>query len=122
MLNLNSFDASRYLLWLMAGLLMTSSHLASAAQASIDRPFIGAADIVVRTLESSAITIKERADTDRFVILYAEGEAQQSVAITLFALPQQSDRMTVTVNSASPADQHFDNQLLQAIRAKLLEP
>jgi hypothetical protein len=122
MLKPNSSWVSRYLLWVLTGVLLMSSPLARAAQASIDRPFTGAADIVVSTLKSSGITIKERADTDRFVILYAERETQQSVAITLFALPQQSDRMTVTINSASPADEHFDNQLLQSIRAQLLEP
>lgn len=114
--------ASRYLLLALAGWMLLSSQLASAAQASVDRSFAGAADIVVSTLESSGITIKERADTDRFVILYAERESQQSVAITMFALPEQSDRMTITVNSASPADELFDAQLLQSIRAQLLDP
>ena len=122
MLKPNTRCASRYALWGLAGWLLLSSHLASAAQAIVNRPFTGAADSIVRTLESSGLTIKERADTDRFVILYAERETQQSVAITLFALPEQNDRMTVTVNSASPADEHFDNQLLQSIRAQLLEP
>ena len=122
MLNLTTPGASVYPLCLLACLLLLPLQMASAAQASVERPFTDAADIVVSALDDSGLVIKERADTDRFVILYAQGEAQQSVAITLFALPEQTDRITITVNSASPADKHFDNQLLQTIRSALLEP
>jgi hypothetical protein len=122
MLNLTSPGASSYPLWLLACLLLLPLQMASAAQASVERPFIDAADLVVSALNDSGLVVKERADTDRFVILYVQGEAQQSVAITLFALPEQTDRITVTVNSASPADEHLDSQLLQSIRSVLLEP
>ncbi|XOV83966.1 MAG: hypothetical protein ACFHXK_02390 [bacterium] len=124
MRNRRFFCAQQYL-WLLGSLLLIPSMPVSAAQASLSRPFEDAVDIVISVLESSGITIQERADTDRFVILYAQGDAQgetqRSIAVTLFALPRQTDRMTLTVNSASPADEHFDHQLLQSIRARLLE-
>ncbi len=123
MLNLKTPSAFRYPPWLLTCLLLLLPlQMVSAAQANIDRPFTDAADLVVSALDTSGLIVTERADTDRFVILYAQGEAQQSVAITLFALPEQNDRITVTVNSASPADEHFDSQLLHAIRTALLEP
>jgi|GEM_PF-3122837 len=122
MLNVKTLSVFIFLLRLVSCLLLLPSHLASAAQASVERPFIDAADLVVSALDDSGLVVKERADTDRFVILYVQGEAQQSVAITLFALPEQTDRITITVNSASPADEHLDNQLLQSIRSVLLEP
>ena len=120
--NLKTPSASMYPLWLLVCLLLLPSQMTSAAQASVEHPFIDAADLIVSALDNSGLVVKERADTDRFVILYAQGEAQQSVAITLFALPEQTDRITITVNSASPADEHLDHQLLQSIRKALLKP
>lgn len=122
MLKLKFLRAAVYRLCLIGCLPLMAAEMASAAQASIERPFADAANHVVTALETAGLIIKERADTDRFAIVYAQGDAQQSVAITLFALPEQTDRITITVNSASPADEYFDHQMLQSIRTALLEP
>ena len=122
MVRRDRLSAARCRQCLLGFLVLMSTQIAFAAQATLSRTFTGAADVVDNALMSSGMTVKERADTDRFVILYAEGVDQQSVAVTVFSLPDQTDRVTVTVNSASPADEHFDHQLLRSLQAQLLAP
>ncbi len=94
--------------------------LAWAAQATLPVAFEIAAERIEPALESAGLTLLERADTERFALFFAEADNQQSITITVFALPKQLDRVTVTVNSAAPADVSVNHQLMQAIRAEIL--
>jgi len=99
---------------------MSISQLVSAAQATLPVAFDVAAERIEPALESAGLTLMERADTERFALFFAEADNQQSITITVFALPKQLDRVTVTVNSAAPADISVNHQLMQAIRAEIL--
>lgn len=96
------------------------AQLATAAQATLPVAFNIAAERIEPALESAGLTLMERADTERFALFFAEADNQQSITITVFSLPEQLDRVTVTVNSAAPADVSVNEQLLQVIRTELL--
>jgi hypothetical protein len=65
------------------------------------------------------MAVRELATTDRFVLLYATHAGGTNVTVTLRQLPQQADRIDLTVITDSPRDVALETDLVNGLRARL---
>ena len=87
---------------------------AQAAEQTVNAAFSDLVQNVEQTIESTDLVISEFAQTERFAIFYIDRPEEGAVTVTLYTLPQQSGRVTLTVHSDSPQDTLFDRRLLQS--------
>ena len=86
-----------------------------AAEQTLTASFAALLDAVEETLREQEIEILEQAETDRFAIFYLSRQGGGGATVSLYTLPQQDNRVTLTVNSDSPADPLFDRDLLRQL-------
>jgi len=86
-----------------------------AAERTVNATFTDLVQNVERALESTDLILTEFAQTERFAIFYIDRPEAGAVTVTLYTLPQQNGRATLTVHSDSPQDPLFDRRLLQSL-------
>ena len=85
-----------------------------AAERTVNATFTDLVQNVERALESTDLILNEFAQTERFAIFYIDRPESGAVTVTVYTLPQQNGRTTLTVHSDSPQDSLFDRRLLQS--------
>lgn len=96
-------------------LLFLIARSALAAEQTVTASFVTLFEEVEETLLSQGYAVEEQAQTDRFAIFYFTRDGGGGATVSLYTLPQQDTRVTVTVNSDSPADPLFDRNLLRQL-------
>ena len=86
-----------------------------AAQQTVTASFVTLMEEVEETLLSQGFAVEEQAQTDRFAIFYLTRDGGGGATVSLYMLPQQDTRVTITVNSDSPSDLLFDRNLLRQL-------
>ena len=71
------------------------------------------------TLQARGISVLERAQTDRFALIYAREDDGSHLSISVRQLPADPDRARITIESDSPANPNLDRALLEALNASL---
>ncbi len=74
-------------------------------------------DAVEETLQARQIRVLERAQTDRFALLYATESDGSHITISVRQLPADPDRARISITSDSPANPNLDRALLNALSA-----
>ncbi len=85
------------------------------AEQTLTTSFTQLLDEVERTLEREGLALEQQARTDRFAIFYLRREGGGGATVSLYTLPQQDTRVTLTVNSDSPTDPMFERNLLRLL-------
>ncbi len=70
---------------------------------------------VEETLLAREISVLERAQTDRFVLIYAAETDGSHVTISVRQLPADPDRARISITSDSPPNPNLDRALLNAL-------
>ena len=86
-----------------------------AAEQTVTASFTTLMEEVEEILLSQGVAVEEQAQTDRFAIFYLTRESGGGATVSLYMLPQQDTRVTITVHSDSPADPLFDRSLLRQL-------
>ncbi len=72
-------------------------------------------DAVEETLLGREISVLERAQTDRFALIYAAENNGSHITISVRQLPADPDRARISITSDSPANPNLDRALLNAL-------